>query len=312
MYIVNDMFKPSLFQQYPIYRGVFIAMAIIIAALLFKILYKNFCMQSFRRSITEPYVWLIFILGMMFYIIDVVISFNLRNNLIESTLNLILLYSVVLFDSMKYRPRPLVLVAMAIYLLNAINLIIRFTWVQTFEKSFVFGDMMSDKELKRSILMNILSIVLPAFKRILFDKENKFLAFSVSPIFRLSGTTDIKWFDATYVSRRTNSIVDRARKISTAERAVETLEKRGPSSVIADSLSIFFGGHDESYDNTNMRKPRSSVFVNPTSCDGRVVEPGTEGAMASGMQAIEDELGAGNMGITSTQEREDDYLDIWS
>ena len=44
------------------------------------------------------------------------------------------------------------------------------------------------------------------------------------------------------------------------------------------------------------------MFVNPTSCDGKVVEPGTEDAMVS----------AENANVLATQERLDDYLDIWS
>eukprot|EP00943_MAST-04B_sp_MAST-4B-sp1_P003538 g3538.t1 len=104
---------------------------------------------------------------------------------------------------------------------------------------------MTDNELKRAILMNILSTVTPAFKRVLFDRKNEFLAFSVSPIFRLTGTTDVKWFDETYVRQRNKSVDSWNVSKQNAQMEAAAIAKRSRNSILAESLSVLFDSNDD-------------------------------------------------------------------
>ena len=153
--------------------------------------------------------------------------------------SVILLTALTAIDSLTYRYRGLQSGRFVICIINCINLITKWTFRDASTR-FIFGENgnMSDQELKRSIMMNMLSVMIPAFKRALFDKDNKNLAFSVSPIFRLTGTTDVEWFDQNYYMKKESTASRDVRLTTAAEE--RTLSQRNRESLLVKSLSIFF------------------------------------------------------------------------
>ena len=229
---------------------------------------------------------------------------------------ILLTASLIAIDSLTYRYRGLQLGAFVVYIINCINLITKWTFRDASTR-FIFGENgnMSDQELKRSIMMNMLSVMIPAFKRALFDKDNKNLAFSVSPIFRLTGTTDVEWFDQNYYMRKRESTASRNVRLTTEAAEERTLSQRNRESLLVKSLSIFF---EDKLD--EVEKP---IFVNVKTFhnDGSNEVSMTEKEMVrveiSQEADIIEQHEEDNAINTDAKEDEakkqlDDYLDLWS
>ena len=348
MFVISGFFEPDLITQFLWYKVLFYLFAFALLIILIPLFNKNINTQNMKRNFKEPYVWIVGLLQIMYTTVDIMQEILSHGNLfiVEWFLFVLLTASLIAIDSLTYRYRGLQLGAFVVYIINCINLITKWTFRDASTR-FIFGENgnMSDQELKRSIMMNMLSVMIPAFKRALFDKDNKCLAFSVSPIFRLTGTTDVEWFDQNYYMRKRESTASRNVRLTTEAAEERTLSQRNRESIIVKSLSIFFednldevekAKHSTKSDKKKNRKQkgkksnnkkeigqRGSIFVNVKTFhnDGSNEVSMTEKEMVrveiSQEADIIEQHEEDNAINTDAKEDEakkelDDYLDLWS